>query len=288
MIVFIYPASEPASCSSWVGDVIAERGLGVAIESGHNNVSEVIAACGASDARCVFFGGTTQLGWLFDSAEKRSAFKSLRGKRILLANELVFAKRARPEFRDKFANAVACATHLVGFDRGINSEEYRQLQLTGLPTMKIAAFPFAFEKCRKTTEFSDRTKLFLFVGTAYGEQRMAILKALKNHGLVADVKCPKSNPEMLIALYNAFSGVINLRSGHGEIERSMPRPLEAASCGCYVLDLQRFEASDVDAAVAEVRSVRWDVAERDAAAQRADAARFDCVRMIPEICQWAL
>lgn len=288
MIVFIYPTNEPASCSSWVGDVVKESGLGVSVESGHNNVDEVIHACGSSDSHCIFYGGTTQLSWLFDTDAKRSAFRAMRGKRIMLANELVFTGRTRPEYQPRFRESVQCATHLVGFDRGGSTEEFERLKQVGLPAIQIGALPFAFGKCRNAIQFSDRMKSFLFVGTSYGRQRSSLLGALSRHGLVNVIKCEKSEPQYLLSLYNSFCGVVNLRSGHDVIDSAMIRSKEAAACGCYVLDLQKFEASEAEDAVNLVRSVVWEEAEREATKQREESKQFDCLRMLPKLCEWAI
>lgn len=288
MIVFVYPANEPASCSSWVGDVVKEAGLGVSVESGHNNVDEVMRACGSSDSHCIFYGGTTQLSWLFDTDSKRSAFRAMRGKRIMLANEFVFTGKTRPEYRPRFMESVRCATHLVGFDRGGNTEEFEWLKQTGLPAIQIGSLPFAFGKCRNVKRFSDRRRSFLFVGTNYGRQRSAILKALGESGLVDVVQCPKSQPHLLVSLYNSYCGVVNPRSGHDEIDGAMIRPKEASACGCYVLDLQKFEACEAEDAVNLVRSVVWEEAETEATKQREESKRFDCLRMLPKLCEWAI
>jgi len=260
MIAFIYPDNEPAPCTSWVLDELRQFGMGIGLKSHPSNFDDVYALCGSAQM-AVFFGGTTQLSWLFDTAEKRSRWLGLGKPRVMLCGEMVFIEpHPHPCFKARFAESTQCATHLIAFQMGPDCEsEAVGITATGLPVLVEAGLPIAASKYPPS--HAVRKRRFCFAGTDHGIQRQSILKALVEADLVDVLPIPKTLPFHLVEAYQYYAGVINLRSNHDRIVPILPRLCEAALCGCAVLDLQGVPPASADVAINLVRNFDWDSCE---------------------------
>lgn len=277
MIVFVYPPNEPPGSAELVGMEIEQSGFGRSILSHHNNVDEVIGFCSRIGTVVCFFGGTTQLSWLFDTDDKVSRWLSLvRKPRVLISTELVFGDHSWSSvFQARCFQSVKVATHLVLVrEAGAASPDVERLAKCGLPIMEIESLPFAFSFFRSFKPFSQREKKFLFFGSLHGGQRKAMIPALQSSGVLDVKEIPISNPSLAVAAYNDYAGVVSLRSYHDRIVKYLPRFLEATSCGCYVLDLQKLEANQTGEAVKVAMSVDWGQAEMVVESRRLDLLKF--------------
>lgn len=280
---FIYPPNEPYSCCEGPALEVSHQGC-LPVLSPPGSFAQTFSTSVSHGQPILFFGGLTQLSWLFQTPTMRAHWRSLPVPKYILATENCFTEpMGDPSFPERRDKALEVATHLGTIP---DNWELPHLLATGKPVQVFESFPVALDGYRSLTEFKARRRRLLFIGTRHGAVRTALLSALEQASLIDVCRTPLNQWPQAVTLHNAYAAVANFRSYHSRQLRYLPRVLESWACGNYLVDFSDLEAHQGDAAVARARAINWDQAEAEAERTHAEVLRFSPVTFYRSIIEW--
>ena len=280
---FVYPPNEPYSCCEGPALELVESGC-LPICSQPGRFYPVYEACRQAGTPLVFFGGLTQLSWLFQTPEMRALWKSLPVPRYVLATENCFTDpMGDPSFPERRDKALEVATHIGTI---ADNWELPYLRATGLPVHVFEWFPVALKGYQSLVPFQQRLRKLLFIGTRHGRSRQALLSALEQAGLIHAVQIPLVQWPKSVALHNHYAAVANFRSYQDRPLKYLPRVVESWACGNYVVDFTDLEAHQGESAVERVRAIDWDKAAQDAERTHREVVRFSPEKFYSALMDW--
>lgn len=280
---FVYPPNEPYSCCEGPALELAGQGC-LPVISQPGSFTEVYAICHRANRPVVFWGGLTQLSWLFETPEMRALWKVLPNARYMIATENCYTApmgdASFPERRDK---ALEVSTHLGTIP---DNWELPSLRATGKPVHVFEFFPTALKGYQNRVPFAERQRRVLFIGTRHGIVRKALMGALEQEGLLHSMQIPLVQWRRSVDLHNTYAVVANFRSYQDRQLRYLPRVLESWACGNYLLDFSDLEADQGALAVARVLGIDWEQAERLAALGHLEVERFAPEKFYQAVTHW--